>query len=79
MDVSEPKLSVIYSRGAGGTVVAQIREFPAAMSQGRTREEARENVLDALRELVYSYLEDGEPVPIPPGASIEELHVTLTA
>jgi predicted RNase H-like HicB family nuclease len=49
------------------------------MSQGRTREDARENVLDALRELVFSYLEEGEPVPVPPGASIEELHVTLSA
>lgn len=60
-------------------VIAQIREFPAAMSQGRTREEARRSVLDALRELVFSYLDEGEPVPIPPGASVEELHVTLTA
>lgn len=77
--MGEPKLSVIYSQGAGGMVVAQIREFPAAISQGRTREEARENVLDALRELVFSYLDEGQPVPVPPGASVEELHVTLTA
>lgn len=77
--MSDPKVSVIYSQGADGTVLAQIREFPAAMSQGGTREEARENVLDALRELVFSYLEDGEPMPVPPGASVEELHVTLKA
>jgi predicted RNase H-like HicB family nuclease len=77
--VSEPKVTVIYSEGHDGWVIARIREFPAAMSQGRTREEARENVLDALRELVFSYLEEGEPIPVPPGASVEELHVTLTA
>lgn len=72
-------LTVIYSQGADGWTLARIREFPAAMSQGRTREEARENVLDALRELVFSYLEDAEPVPVPPGAVTEEMHVTLEA
>ncbi len=29
--------------------MAQVEEVPGAISQGRTREEARENVIDALR------------------------------
>ncbi len=33
----------------GGWVVARVVEVPGALSQGKTREEARENVLDALR------------------------------
>ena len=41
-----------------GWIVAQIVEVPGAISQGRTREEARENVIDALR-LVLSP-DDGE-------------------
>jgi len=32
-----------------GWIVAQVVEVPGAISQGRTREEARENVIDALR------------------------------
>jgi predicted RNase H-like HicB family nuclease len=32
-----------------GWIVARVVEVPGAMSQGRTREEARENVIDALR------------------------------
>jgi predicted RNase H-like HicB family nuclease len=32
-----------------GWIVARILEVPGALSQGRTREEARENVIDALR------------------------------
>ena len=32
-----------------GWIVARIVEVPGALSQGRTREEARENVIDALR------------------------------
>jgi predicted RNase H-like HicB family nuclease len=32
-----------------GWVLARVVEVPGALSQGKTREEARENVLDALR------------------------------
>jgi predicted RNase H-like HicB family nuclease len=32
-----------------GWIVASVVEVPGAMSQGRTRDEARENVIDALR------------------------------
>ncbi|MEX2448472.1 MAG: hypothetical protein WD404_06990 [Solirubrobacterales bacterium] len=35
-----------------GWIVARILEVPGAVSQGRTREEARENVLDALRTVL---------------------------
>ena len=78
--MSEPlQLTVVFEDGEDGFVLARVREVPAAISQGRTREEARENVLDALRELVLSYLEEGEPGPLPEGAKTEPLRVTLTA
>lgn len=32
-----------------GWIVGRVVEIPGALSQGRTREEARENVIDALR------------------------------
>ena len=32
-----------------GWIVAQVVEVPGAISQGRTRSEARDNVIDALR------------------------------
>ena len=32
-----------------GWIVVRVNEVPGALSQGRTREEARENVIDALR------------------------------
>jgi hypothetical protein len=35
-----------------GWIVARVLEVPRAMSQGRIREEARENVLDALRTVL---------------------------
>ena len=33
-------------------VMAQVQEVPGAISQGRTRSEARENVIDAMRLLL---------------------------
>ncbi len=35
-----------------GWIVARVLEVPGALSQGRTRGEARENVLDALRTVL---------------------------
>lgn len=43
------RFTIHYSEGGAGWVMAQVEEIPGAQSQGRTRQEARENVLDALR------------------------------
>lgn len=69
------RLTVQYEEGEDGWVIARVRELPAAMSQGRTREEARDNVLDALQELALSYL-GGPAAPLEPGDS-EPLEVTI--
>jgi predicted RNase H-like HicB family nuclease len=41
-----------------GWIVARVVEVPGAISQGRTREEARVNVIDALRVMLTP--DDGE-------------------
>ena len=46
------ELTIIYEQGADGWWLATIPEVPGAFSQGRTKDEARENVLDALSELM---------------------------
>jgi len=35
-----------------GWIVARVLDVPGAMSQGRTRDEAKENVLDALQTVL---------------------------
>lgn len=50
-------LTIDYEKTDEGQVIARVREVPAALSFGATREEAREAVLDALRELALSYVE----------------------
>lgn len=53
----ELELTIHYQQTEDGYVAARIAEVPAAISFGRTRDEARESVLDGLRELALSYLE----------------------
>jgi len=44
------RLTITYDEpDEDGWIVARVIQVPGAMSQGRTREEARENVIDALR------------------------------
>ena len=48
----QPTLTIIYEKGTDGWWLATVAEVPGAFSQGRTKGEARENVLDALEELM---------------------------
>lgn len=41
-------VTIVYEKDEDGWIVASIPEVPGAHSQGRTREEARRNVIDAL-------------------------------
>lgn len=45
--MTEP--SIVYEDAEDGWIVASIPEVPGVFSQGRTRDEARANVLDALQ------------------------------
>jgi predicted RNase H-like HicB family nuclease len=55
------RFTILYEKGEDGWIVARIKEVPGALSQGRTREEARENVVDALRLTLSSEPEDAGP------------------
>jgi len=47
---SDPlQLTIVYEQDEDGWVIASIPQVPGVFSQGRSREEARENVVDALR------------------------------
>jgi predicted RNase H-like HicB family nuclease len=59
-----------------GWILARVLEVPGAMSQGRTREEARENVLDALRTVLTP---DEELAGAAPESDREHLRFTAAA
>jgi predicted RNase H-like HicB family nuclease len=58
-----------------GWIAARVVEVPGALSQGRTREEARENVIDALRLLLRPDDDD----PSVSGERTEPLDLTMVA
>ncbi len=67
-------LTIVYEPSEEGWILASIPEVPGAMSQGRTREEARANVIDALR-LMFS----PEPWSADDRREREALHLTIAA
>jgi predicted RNase H-like HicB family nuclease len=69
------RLTITYDEpDEDGWVVARVIEVPGAISQGRTREEAREDVLDALRLMLAP---DDDDANVAAGRS-EPLELTLT-
>jgi predicted RNase H-like HicB family nuclease len=45
-------LTILFEEAEDGWIAARIAEFPAAISQGRSHDEARANVIDALDDLL---------------------------
>jgi hypothetical protein len=69
---SDPfRLTIVYERDQQGWPTATIPAVPGTISAGRNRREARDNVLDALCEMLAS------PVQVPEGAMREDVDVTL--
>ncbi|RYE26942.1 MAG: type II toxin-antitoxin system HicB family antitoxin [Sphingobacteriaceae bacterium] len=43
------KFTAIIEKGENGWYVGQVEEIPAALSQGKTIQEVKDNLLDALK------------------------------
>lgn len=54
---------VIIYPGEDGYWVAECPSLPGCISQGNTREEAVENIKEAIRGYILALEEDGFPVP----------------
>ena len=68
------RLTITYDEpDEDGWIVARVVEVPGAISQGRSREDARENVLDALRLMLAPDVDDAN---VAAGRS-EPLELTL--
>jgi predicted RNase H-like HicB family nuclease len=52
--------TAIFEEGEDGWIVASCPEVPGALTQGRTVDEARENLKDAVREMLAALREDAE-------------------
>ena len=54
---------VMLYKGEDGYWIAGCPSLPGCVSQGKTREDAIENVKEAIRGYVAALKEDGIPVP----------------
>lgn len=73
MGMSESlRFTIMFADGDDGWVVAQVKEVPGAVSQGRNRAEARKNVLDALRLML-------SPEPGAAAGDSEAVELTLAS
>jgi predicted RNase H-like HicB family nuclease len=76
--MSEPlHLTIVFEAGDDGWIVASVPEVPGAHSQGRTRDEARTNVIDALRGILA--LRFGEHALVEPAPDSESLELVIAA
>ena len=67
-------LTVVYEPGENGWILASIPQVAGVFSQGQTREEARANVIDALRLMLSPEPASGED-----HRDREQLHLTIAA
>jgi predicted RNase H-like HicB family nuclease len=70
-------LTIVFEHEESGWIVASIPEVPGAHSQGRTRDEARENVIDALHGILE--LRFGEHALSEPASDSEPLELHFAA
>ncbi|MGA2609005.1 MAG: type II toxin-antitoxin system HicB family antitoxin [Terriglobia bacterium] len=70
---------VIIYPGEDGYWVVECPSLPGCISQGKTREEAIQNIKEAIRGYVAALEADGLPVPAPCHAdpSLREKHLAL--
>lgn len=68
------QLTIVYEDAGDGWIMASIPQVPGTRSQGRTREQARENVIDALRVMLAG---DDRELVADATASTEPLELTI--
>lgn len=71
------RVTIVYEQGDDGWIVASVPEVPGTHSQGKTREEARANVIDALRGMLE--LRFGEHAPAATAVDSEPLELVIGA
>jgi predicted RNase H-like HicB family nuclease len=71
---AELDLTIVYEDGEDGWIVASIPQISGVLSQGRSLEEARANVIDALRLMLSP-----EPPADGDEREREQLRLTIAA
>ncbi|MBM3238170.1 type II toxin-antitoxin system HicB family antitoxin [Candidatus Poribacteria bacterium] len=56
--MTAPIFNVYFTKGVDGFIIAECPEIPGCMSQGKTIEEAKENIKDAITACLSVIMED---------------------
>ena len=54
---------IVLKPGEDGYIVAECPAIPGCISQGKTMDEAIENIKEAIELCLECYKEDGTPIP----------------
>lgn len=71
-------LTAVFTPDENGWTMAQLAEWPAVVTCGRTVDEAREMLRDAAHEMLASYRDEGRQPPIGTG-HVEALTIDTAA
>jgi predicted RNase H-like HicB family nuclease len=74
----EFQLTAVFTPYEHGWTMARLAKWPAVVTCGRTVEEALEMLLDAAREMIVSYRDEGREPPIG-GGHAEPITIGLEA
>ncbi|HLB21308.1 MAG TPA: type II toxin-antitoxin system HicB family antitoxin [Solirubrobacteraceae bacterium] len=69
-------MTAVFTPDENGWTMAQLAEWPAVVTCTPSVEEARAMLLDAAREMVASYHDEGREPPID-GGHVEKLTINL--
>lgn len=69
-------LTAVFTPDEDGGTMAQLAAWPAVVTCGRTVEEARDLLLDAAREMIASYHDEGREPPIG-GGHVEQVTIDV--
>lgn len=66
---------IFIKRDEDGIFVSEVPELPGCISQGNTREEAIDNIKDAISGYMASLKKHNEPIPFATDEEPIEIHV----
>ena len=69
------KFRVLIEQDEDGVFVAEVPSLPGCVSQGTSREEALENIREAIAGYVESLEVHGDPIPPPISEEIVEVEL----
>ena len=70
------RYAVVLEQGESGWIVASVPALPGCHSQGRTKDEALTNIMEAIHGYLAVLEEDGE---VPPRADLDAVMIEVAA